>query len=97
MTDIAKEAGVATGTAYVHYESKDELWKRCLERLLAELDRAITEAVGEQSGPRAVAEAIVRGIVRVASRRPELNRIMIHEATSPGARVDWLVDTHLAG
>ena len=25
MGAVAKEAGVATGTAYVHYESKDEL------------------------------------------------------------------------
>ena len=41
-------------------------------------------------------EATIRGLVYLAARRPELNRIMMHEATSPGDRLQWLVDSHLS-
>ena len=41
--------------------------------------------------PRRVFAALVRAV----SRLPELNRIMVHEATADSERLTWIVDTHV--
>ncbi len=98
---IAEAAGAHQSQIKDPFDNTDELWRRCLERLLGEVDAAIAEASAVRAGPdggqRAidVLEATIRGLVRFAARRPELNRIMVHEATSPSDRLTWLVETRL--
>ncbi|MEO1055894.1 MAG: TetR/AcrR family transcriptional regulator [Actinomycetota bacterium] len=99
---IADAAAAHQSQIKYHFASKADLWKRCMERLLGELDDAIAIAlVDVMSRARGsaseveVMEATIRGLVSLAAQRPELNRIMMHEATSPGERLQWLVETHL--
>lgn len=93
---IAEAAGAHQSQIKYHFDTKDELWKRCLERLIGELDAAIVDAADEVGeGELAMIEATIRGLVRFAARRPELNRIMMHEATSPSDRLTWLVEHHV--
>ncbi|MCP3854227.1 MAG: helix-turn-helix transcriptional regulator, partial [Actinomycetia bacterium] len=40
---IASRAGAHQPQINYHFESKDELWRLCLERLLGELDVVIAE------------------------------------------------------
>lgn len=94
---IATLAGTHQPQINYHFASKDDLWRVAMERLLGELDEAIearTEGI-DRADERAMLAAIVRGLVHFAARRPELNRIMMHEGTSPGPRLDWLVEHHL--
>lgn len=94
---IAEAADAHQSQIKYHFDSKDELWRRCLELLLAELDAAIAAQPGADSDePRAAMEAGIRGLVRFAATWPELSRIMMHEATSPSDRLTWLVETHVA-
>ena len=94
---IAEAAGAHQSQIRYHFDSKDELWKRCVERLIGELDTIISQAFdGSDGDPRATFEASIRGLVRFMARWPELNRIMLHEATSETPRLIWLVQTHLA-
>ncbi|MGH1493978.1 MAG: TetR/AcrR family transcriptional regulator [Acidimicrobiales bacterium] len=93
---IAEEADAHQSQIKYHFDTKDELWKRCIDLLIDELD----EAVREQSDPtisdaRAVLEATLRGLVTFGARRPELSRMMMHEAMSDSDRLAWLVDTKL--
>lgn len=98
---IAETAGAHQSQIKYHFDSKDDLWKRCLERLLDEVDVAIADAAADRpvddGTDRRVAalEAVVRGFVRFAARRPELNRIMMHEATTTSDRLAWLVAEHV--
>lgn len=94
---IASRAQAHQPQINYHFESKDELWRACLELLLAELDAAVTERTQkvDSDDPRGTFEAIIRGLVTFASRRPELNRIMMHEGTEPSERLSWLVTNHL--
>ncbi|MEM9513699.1 MAG: TetR/AcrR family transcriptional regulator [Actinomycetota bacterium] len=99
---IADDAAAHQSQIKYHFSSKADLWKRCMEQLLGELDEAIAAALVEvlsrAPGPATdveVMEATIRGVVYLAAQRPELNRIMMHEATSPGERLQWLVETHL--
>jgi len=94
---IALRAGAHQPQINYHFESKDELWRLCLQRLLDELDDAIAEHVAgiDPAHEPLMFAAIVRGLVVFASRRPELNRIMMHEGTAPSERLTWLVSNHL--
>ena len=93
---IAEAAGAHQSQIKYHFAGKDELWKRCLERLVGELDAAVAGALDPEAAdgePLAVVEAVIRGLVQLGARRPELSRIMMHEATSPSDRLTWLVET----
>ena len=92
---IAEAADAHQSQIKYHFDTKDDLWRRCLELLLDELDASIVRNAQESTGGRAVFEASLRGLVHFAARRPELSRIMMHEATSSSERLTWLVDTHI--
>ena len=51
MGAVAKEAGVATGTAYVHYESKDELVFATYLEIKAGLGEAVLEDFDRSASP----------------------------------------------
>jgi hypothetical protein len=38
---------------------------------------------------------MIRRFVHFAARHPELNRIMVHEATSDGGRLAWMTQRHV--
>jgi AcrR family transcriptional regulator len=52
MSAVAKEAGVATGTAYVHYESKEDLVIAAYAETKRELGAAATADLPADGGPR---------------------------------------------
>lgn len=52
MGAIAKEAGVATGTAYTHYESKDELVYATYLEIKAGLSAAVLEEFDPAADPK---------------------------------------------
>ena len=51
MSAVAAEAGVATGTAYTHYASKDELLLAAYFETKAELGAAATAGLDPSAGP----------------------------------------------
>jgi AcrR family transcriptional regulator len=51
MSAVAAEAGVATGTAYTHYASKDELLLAAYRETKAELAAAATSDLDGSAGP----------------------------------------------
>ena len=51
MSAVAAEAGVATGTAYTHYASKDELVLAAYRETKAELAAAATAGLDRAAGP----------------------------------------------
>ncbi len=93
---IAEGADAHQSQIKYHFDTKDELWRRCLTLLIEELDDAVLEQFDRASTDTfSVVEATIRGLVQFAARRPELSRIMMHEATSPSDRLSWLVETHV--
>lgn len=93
---IAEAADAHQSQIKYHFDTKDQLWRRCLTLLIDEVDQAIVEEFSEaDTSAMAIMEATIRGLVRFAARRPELNRIMMHEATSPSERLSWLVETQV--
>ncbi|CAB4884476.1 unannotated protein [freshwater metagenome] len=90
---IAARAGVHQPQINYHFASKDELWRAAVDHLFARLDATLAPA--ELLSGRERLERTIRLFVRFAADHPELNRIMMHEATSASERLDWLVDHHV--
>jgi TetR/AcrR family transcriptional regulator len=82
-----------------HFASKEALWFAAVDHLfellgdeLADVPLAgIDDPVQLASG---FAEAI-RRFVRFAATHPELNQIMVHEATEDSERLRWMADRHV--
>ena len=98
---IAARAGVRQGQLTYHFETKDALWRATVDHLFERFDSEFATASGTQQvldgldGAVALFEASIRSLVRAVSRLPELNRIMVHEATVDSERLVWLVDRHV--
>ena len=94
---IAAAAGTHQPQINYHFDSKDELWKAAVDHLFDRLDHAVSEQLDETSpgwGSRAGFAANIRAFVRAAAGLPELNRIMVQEATIDSERLQWIVDRH---
>jgi TetR/AcrR family transcriptional regulator len=89
---IAQRADAHQPQINYHFDSKEALWYAVMDRLMDELDDAMPEA---RQQPKESMENLIRGLVRFVAARPELNRIMIQEASASSERLTWLVDTHI--
>jgi TetR/AcrR family transcriptional regulator len=75
-----------------HFESKLGLWKATIDALFEEMDEALADM------PRDPVQGLIetsKRFTRFAARRPELNRIMVHESTVRSERLLWIVDRHV--
>ncbi len=89
---IARRAGAHQPQINYHFETKEALWRAVMDRMMEEVD---THLANDETEPRAIVDAMIRGLVHFAAARPELNRMMIHEASSPSDRLTWLIVTHI--
>jgi TetR/AcrR family transcriptional regulator, fatty acid metabolism regulator protein len=60
MEEIAKRVGIAKGTIYLHFESKDDLLLALFTREMTAFQQAVREIVATEESTRAKLEAIVR-------------------------------------
>ena len=94
---IATAAGTHQPQINYHFDSKEELWKAAVDHLFDRLDDAVARHLGETDpgwNSRAGFAANVRAFVRAAAGLPELNRIMVQEATIDSERLQWIVECH---
>jgi TetR/AcrR family transcriptional repressor of multidrug resistance operon len=83
MGAVAKEAGVATGTAYVHYESKEELVYATYLELKAELSAAVLADFDETATPFAAWRHILTTAYEYLADEPERARFLTQLEESP--------------
>ncbi|MCU1455342.1 MAG: transcriptional regulator [Acidimicrobiales bacterium] len=83
-----------------HFASKEALWAAAVDHLFALLGDELADLAlpGGPEDPARLASAFaeaVRRFVRFAAAHPELNQIMVHEATEDSDRLRWMVDRHV--
>jgi len=92
---IAKKIGAHQPQINYHFESKEDLWKASLAHLfgllLGEIATGDVAQLSDEESALELAEQI-RRLIDFAARHPELGRIMVHESTSPGPRLEWLAE-----
>lgn len=99
---IAERVGAHQPQIHYHFESKEALWRAAVDHLFAELDRAmeglVFDADPTPTSDDTLANAfadMIRRFVSFAAARPELNQIMVHEATAHSGRLRWMTERHV--
>lgn len=83
LDEIARRAGVAKGTLYLYFASKEALFEELIRSLLASPFQTAGEAMLKQDLP---AEAMLRGLIAFAkteilgTRRKDIARLILSEA-----------------
>jgi AcrR family transcriptional regulator len=85
MSAVAHEAGVATGTAYVHYESKDELVLATYLEIKRELGEAARGGVGSDAPPHERFRQLWFAIHDHLAAQPDRARYLVQVDSSPYA------------
>ena len=85
MSAVAAEAGVGTGTAYVHYASKDDLVYATYLEVKQDLGRAAITGVDSTAPAQARFHQLWRGIYRHLSNDPDRARFLLQVESSPYA------------
>lgn len=114
IQDIAARSGVSIGSIYHHFGSRErillELYRRCLERMLAHVTRAVLRRRGARDGVRALVTSYLRfveanrheALLIFAAAHTELTRDFRPELAELAARVtaplaEWLAPHVAAG
>lgn len=94
MSAVAAEAGVATGTAYVHYESKDDLVLATYLEIKADLGDAALVGYDPDAPPADRYRHLVRGVYEHLTAEPERARFLTQMEESPfhGAAHERLIE-----
>jgi AcrR family transcriptional regulator len=87
MSAIAKEAGVAQGTAYVHYQSKEQLLVAAYLELKREMGSAACADIDRTASPHDRFIQVWLGIHHFLAEQPERAQFMLQIESSPYARV----------
>lgn len=76
ITDIAAEAGVAAGSFYTYFASKEEAFSAVIEQLNEEMLHPRLQAVADRDDPVAVIEAAHRAYLAAYRRNAKLMGLM---------------------
>jgi TetR/AcrR family transcriptional repressor of multidrug resistance operon len=83
MGAVAREAGVATGTAYVHYDSKEELVYATYVELKHELGIAVLAEMDISAPPRERWDHLMRTVYAFLAEEPSRARFLTQLEESP--------------
>ena len=89
---IAVRAGAHQPQINYHFSSKEALWRAVVDDLFTQLS-SFLEPEGTFEDPVDEFRQWVLGLVLFSAERPELSRLIMHEAASYNDRMNWLVDT----
>jgi AcrR family transcriptional regulator len=97
---IAQRADAHQPQINYHFASKEALWTAAVDHLFALLGAALADLPrpAGTDDPALLASAFaeaIRRFVRFAAAHPELNQIMVHEATEDSDRLRWMVERHV--
>jgi AcrR family transcriptional regulator len=93
---IAARAGTHQPQINYHFDSKEALWRAAVDHLFARLDDTVRHHLESlpAADDRERLASEIRAFTRAAAELPELNRIMVQEATIDSDRLRWIVEQH---
>jgi TetR/AcrR family transcriptional regulator, fatty acid metabolism regulator protein len=78
VSEIAKEAGVADGTIYLYFKSKDDLLISLFERRMKQVNDQLRAAIADRT-PIEQLHAIIRAYLRMVSEEPAAVEVLTIE------------------
>lgn len=84
VSDVAKEAGVADGTIYLYFSSKEELLRGLFEENMHRIIGQIQALVATETEPSRRLERLVEAYVNFVIEEPELAEVLTVELRESG-------------
>jgi AcrR family transcriptional regulator len=95
MGDIAAAAGTTKPALHYHFDSKETLWKACVDAVWGEVNAFYEEHWPRHMAPsRKRMELALAAFVEATLKWPAYVRIPFIEGMSPSWRSEWLVDKY---
>jgi len=96
---LETQAEVQRGAAAYHFGTKEDLWKRAIDRLLQRIIDAFQplEQIILDLDEDARLRAVITALVRYSAEAPELNRLMVQEGRYDSWRLDYILDSFTRG
>ena len=79
VSDVAKEAGVADGTIYLYFKSKDDLLISVFERRMQQVNETLRKAVANIASPREQLRAFVKTYLQLVHDEPTAVEVLTIE------------------
>ncbi len=79
VSEIAKDAGVADGTIYLYFKSKDDLLISLFENRMKQVNEALRTAIASEQRPLDQLRAIIRGYLRLVHDEPSAAEVLTIE------------------
>jgi AcrR family transcriptional regulator len=76
MPDVAARAGIAAGTIYLHFQSKEALVNAVYRETKLEMQSFLVEAMASARSPRGGFRRLWRGLFEFSRKRPEAFRFL---------------------
>jgi TetR/AcrR family fatty acid metabolism transcriptional regulator len=87
VAEIARAAGVADGTIYLYFKSKDDLLLRLFEEKVTELHDSAQAALAEEQGAPARLRRFIQLHLALVEKNPDLAAVLIVELRQSAALV----------
>lgn len=82
MDELSRRVGVSKPVVYALVGSKEELFRRCVERMSTTLAQRVTAAVASATDPRAQLEAATLAFFRFVAEQPRLWEVLAFDSGS---------------
>src|SRR5215218_10320476 len=79
VTEIAKEAGVADGTIYLYFKSKDDLLISLFENRMKQVNDTLRTAIAKVKSPRDQLRAFVQAYLQLVHDEPSAAEVLTIE------------------
>ena len=79
VSEIAKDAGVADGTIYLYFKSKDDLLISLFESRMEQVNRTLRTAVAGVASPKEQLRAFIRAYLRLVHDEPAAAEVLTIE------------------
>lgn len=97
ITQVARDAGVASPLIYYYFEDKDELWRAAADYAIRDWSQSVRNIEKELSDadPITILKVQLRRFIYFSSQHREFSRLIINEAGSGDGRMEWLIEHHI--
>ncbi|HEX3176109.1 MAG TPA: TetR/AcrR family transcriptional regulator [Methylomirabilota bacterium] len=76
VSDIAREAGIASGTIYLYFKTKDEILVTLFREKMAAFVASLRTDIGREAGPEAKIRRLVRLHFEVLEANPDMAEVV---------------------
>jgi len=97
ISQIAREAGVASPLVYYYFADKDELWRAAAKFAIGDWGELANMTLKElrDADPVTRLKVLIRRLIYFSAQNREFSHMVMNEAGAGHERMIWLIDHHI--